>query len=58
MVLSVAVGCSAIICILGDTCNVYREEGALQEQNVRLLLYVVNTLSLIGVSFFNFQLFL
>jgi hypothetical protein len=28
------------------------EEGALQEQNVRLLLCVVNTMSLIGVSFF------
>ena len=30
------------------------EEGALQEQSVRLLLYVVNTMALIGVSFFNF----
>lgn len=34
------------------------EEGALQEQNVRLLLHVVNIMSVIGVSFFNFQLFL
>ena len=34
------------------------EEGALQEQNVRLLLYVVNKISDIGVSCFNFQLFL
>lgn len=31
------------------------EEGALQEQNVRLLLYVVNTLSVIGVSFLIFN---
>jgi hypothetical protein len=29
------------------------EEGALQEQNVRLLLYVVNTLSVVG--FCNLQ---
>jgi len=28
------------------------EEGALQEQNVRLLLYVVNTMSVTGVRFF------
>lgn len=35
------------------------EEGALQEQNVRLLLYVINTMSVNGVSFFlNFHLFL
>jgi len=35
------------------------EEGALQEQNVRLLLYVVNTVSVTDVRFFfNFHLFL
>jgi hypothetical protein len=31
------------------------EEGALQEQNVRLLLYVVNKMSVIGVSFLIFS---
>jgi hypothetical protein len=34
------------------------EEGELQEQNVRLLVHLVNTMSVTGVSFLNLQLFL